>query len=139
MRKIPTDGKLPQDREQTPLVMTAAEQTVAPGTAAPKQIGEWFWRFLALIMLATIGWIVWVVYQINPRPLVTDAAFEAAAKARASQDARGVITRAAVPVVAVPGPAETPPPEPKEPPVNLERLKLSDSIETPIPEHGNKK
>jgi hypothetical protein len=31
------------------------------------------------------------------------------------------------------------PPEPKTPPVNVEKLKLSDSIETPIPERGKKK
>jgi hypothetical protein len=36
-------------------------------------------------------------------------------------------------------PVQTPPAEPKEPPVNVERLKFADSIETPIPERGKKK
>lgn len=156
--KIASDGKLSQDKEERgPLVMAVAQQTVAPAAAAPKQIGEWFWRFLAAVMLATIAWILWVMYQINPQPLITNAAFEAAASARASQAAKGVIAPApadgSAPVAAAapgqadpakaaePAPAEAkaPPPEPKAPPVNVERLKLSDSIETPIPERGKKK
>jgi len=119
-------------------------------------VGEWFWRFLAVVMLATVGWVLWIMYQINPQPLITAAGFEAAAKARASQGAKGVITPAAV--VAAPAadagmqgaasaPAEAAKPPmqaqpaaaPKEPPVNPERLKFADSIETPIPERGKKK
>ena len=76
------------------------------------------------------------------------------AKARASQDAKGVITPAAAPVTAPPAgdsstqaaPAQAeaakPPAAPaaaKEPPVNVERLRFADSIETPIPERGSKK
>jgi hypothetical protein len=144
--------------------MVAAEQTVAP-QAAPKQIGEWFWRFLALVMLLSTAWVVWIIYQINPNPLITNAAYEAAASARASQAAKGVIAPApTAPAVApadVSAPAATPasaavgadpaksgapapetkeaPPEPRLPPVNVEKLKLSDSIETPIPERGKKK
>jgi len=139
--------------------MTAAEQTAPPGVAAPgpqKMVGEWFWRFLAAVMLATVGWVLWIMYQINPQPLITTAGFEAAAKARASQGAKGIITPAAA--VAAPAadsamqgaapaqadaarPPNPPAPaaEPKEPPVNPERLKFADSIETPIPERGKKK
>ena len=99
-------------------------------------ISELFWRFLALAMVATVGWIVWILIQINPQPLVTDAAFEAAAKARATaQDAKGVIVSApAAGAEALAEPRET-----KEPPVNVDRLKLADSIETPVPERGKKK
>lgn len=117
--------------------MTAAEQTVAPGGAAPKpqkMIGEWFWRFLAVVMLATVAWVLWIIYQINPQPLITNAGFEAAAKARASQDARGTIKPAAHAPKPPAAPAEA-----KEPPVNAERLKFADSIETPIPERGKQK
>jgi len=121
--------------------MASAEQTDAPAAATKQYVGEWFWRFLALVMLATIGWVIWIIYQINPQPLVTEAAFKAAAKAKAaSQDAKGVITPAPQAAVEAPKPvAVAPPPEPKEPPVNVERLKLTDSIETPIPERGKKK
>jgi hypothetical protein len=127
--------------------MAAAEQTGAPVAAAPRQIGEWFWRFLALVMLASTCWVIWIIYQINPHPLITNAAYEAAASARASQAAKGMISPAS-PAVPAPTPAPAPapvpetkvePPEPKTPPVNVEKLKLSDSIETPIPERGKKK
>jgi len=132
--------------------MAAAEQTAPPVAAAPKPqklVGEWFWRFLAVVMLATVGWVLWIIYQINPQPLITRAGFEAAAKARASQGAKGKIT-VAVPAVerATQADAEKPPAqadaakpaaEAKEPPVNAERLKFSNSIETPIPERGGQK
>jgi hypothetical protein len=139
------------------MATTAAEHTEAPA-AAPrpqKMVGEWFWRFLAVVMLITVGWVLWIIYQINPQPLVTKAGFEAAARARASQDAKGVITHPApapaAAAAAAPAPdaslqAEAPkppaqvsPPAAKEPPVNVERLRLADSIETPIPERGAKK
>lgn len=137
--------------------MTAAQQTAQPGDAAPKpqkMVGEWFWRFLAAVMVVTVGWVFWIIYQINPQPLITNAGFEAAAKAkaRASQDAKGVITPAAAPATAPAGDSSTqaapaqadaakPPAAPataKEPPVNVERLRFADSIETPIPERGSK-
>jgi len=136
------------------MAMTAARQTVSPGAAAPKPqklVGEWFWRFLAVVMVATIGWILWIIYQINPQPLITDAGYEAAAKGRASHGAKGVITKAVVPAAAPPAaeaaaggeaakpPAQAPVTEAKAPPVNVERLRFADSIETPIPERGGKK
>ncbi len=139
------------------MASTAADDTVAPAAPKPqKMVGEWFWRFLAVVMLMTVGWVVWIIYQINPQPLITPAGFEAAAKARASQDAKGLIKSAApvaAPAAESAPPAETPKPAaeapkapaeasaaaPKEPPVNVERLRLADSIETPIPERGKKK
>lgn len=144
--------------------MTAARQTAALGGAAPlpqTMFGEWFWRFLAVIMLVTVAWVLWIIYQLNPQPLLTKAGFEAAARARAVPDAKGVITlanasgikpagaaapagdgsgQAASAQAVAPKPAvQAPPPEPKQPPVNAERLKFADSIETPIPERGRKK
>jgi len=137
--------------------MTAAQPTAVPGNAArkpQKMIGEWFWRFLAVVMVATVGWVLWIIYQMNPQPLITNAGFEAAAKARASQDAKGKITPAAAPAATAPaGDGSAPaasaqaeaakppaaPAVPKEPPVNVERLRFADSIETPIPERGSKK
>ena len=130
--------------------MSAAQQT-ADSTAAgaarkpQKMIGEWFWRFLAVVMLATVGWVLWIIYQINPQPLITSAGFEAAAKARAAQDARGRITPAAsvqaasTTAEAAKPQVQAPPAEPKAPPVNAERLRFAETIETPIPEHGQKK
>jgi len=102
-----------------------AEET-AP-VASRKTGSEWFWRILAVLMVAVIGWVIWIAYQLNPPALVTSAAFEAAAKARATQNAEGKIG-----VVGSDTPAEAPKPtEPKDPPVNLEKLRLSDTLSTP--------
>ncbi|MEK6244469.1 MAG: hypothetical protein AABM33_08185, partial [Pseudomonadota bacterium] len=70
-----------------------------------------------------VGWSMWIFYQLNPPPLIMNAAFEAAAKAKANagQKAQGVISP--------PAPAE-----PGEPPVNVEKLKFSDSIAAPAPD-----
>ena len=92
------------------------------------KIGEWFWRFLAVVMAIAAGWVMWIFYQLSPPPpLATSAAYEAAEKVKAKQNAKGVI----VPAPAVLAPA---PEAPKEPLVNPEKLKFSDSIAIPDPE-----
>jgi len=69
-----------------------------PGIMGKVKLSEWMWRFLAAAMLFTVGWTIWILYQINPPSLVTDAAFEAAAKARLNgkpgdrQSVHGTIT-----------------------------------------------
>src|SRR5471032_1005639 len=67
---------------------------------------ELFWRIMAGIMVFVVGWIIWVLYQISPRPIVTDLAFESQGKIRQS---------AAAPAAGAPAPAATviPPAEPK--------------------------
>jgi len=89
------------------------------------KISEWLWRFLAAVMLFAVGWTMWIYAQLNPPALITAAAFEAAAKAKADpkQSTRGVIAPAVVP--------ELPKENPKEPPVNAEKLKFSESLSTP--------
>ena len=42
---------------------------------------EWFWRLFALLLIVAVGWVLWVSYQLQPRPLVTDQAFKAAERA----------------------------------------------------------
>jgi hypothetical protein len=84
------------------------------------KIGEWLWRLLGAAMLFAVAWSIWIFYQISPRALITDAAFEAAARANANQNAQGIIGPAGVAV-----PAKEPP---REPPINAERLRFSDSL-----------
>jgi len=132
--------------------MSSASQTVTQEAAPRKAVGEWIWRFLAVVMLFSVGWVLWIAYQLNPPMLVTTAAFEAAAKAKANQNASGAIT--AKPEADAPKPeAEAPKPEapkpeaeapkaevaPREPPVNLEKLKLSESITLPLAQDAKKK
>jgi hypothetical protein len=91
------------------------------------KVGEWFWRFLAVVMVAAVAWMLWIFHQLNPTPLATAAAFEAAAKAGARQNAQGVIA----PPPAASAPAEAPQAMAKEPPVDMEKLKFTDSIAVP--------
>jgi hypothetical protein len=91
-----------------------------PGKMGKAKFGEWLWRFVAAVMLFAVGWSIWILYQIHPPALITNAAFEAAARANAKQSAQGIIVRARSPAL----PTEPP----REPPINADRLKLSDSL-----------
>lgn len=78
-------------------------------------IGEWVWRFIAVAMVVMVGWMGWVIYLLNPPPLVTAAAFEASAKAKAQGGAaprtvaEGVIAPAGAPAAGTAsGPTEAP-------------------------------
>ena len=82
------------------------------------RLSEWMWRFLALAMVFVVGWMIWVLYQLNPPPLIMNAAFEAFASAKARENqlpkpgTQGVI-------MAAPGPAEPPKADPAAaPPVS---------------------
>ena len=110
------------------------------------KLGEWMWRFLAIVMMFSVGWTVWIIYQLNPPPLIMNAAFEAAAKAKGKtapaekQSAHGVISSAgAEGAPQAPGmagvasaPAEAPK-EPKEPPINPDKLTLTETLAIPAP------
>ena len=127
----------------------ATTHTSGPQSPPRAQIGEWFWRFLAAVMLFVVGWVVWIAIQISPPDMVLPAAYEAAAQGRASRNSAGSIgggvpvqapadskdSAGASPAITAPPAAPVPPAPvvaPAEPPVNLEKLRLADSIETPI-------
>ena len=98
------------------------------------KIGEWLWRFLAAVMVLAVAWSMWIFYQLNPSPLITNAAFEAAAKAIAKQNAQGVIAPAAVPEAPT-APRAVLPTAPRavlhEPPINADKLKYSEALSIP--------
>jgi len=82
---------------------SSASPAPLPGVAPKKRpttslihVGEWLWRFLAVAMVFTLSWMLWIFYQISPTSLILNAAFEAAAMAKAKQTgtprAQGVIT-----------------------------------------------
>jgi hypothetical protein len=121
----------------------ATVQASGAQQASRGQIGEWFWRFLAVVMLAVIGWVVWIAIQISPPAMVLPAAYEAAAQGRALRNSGGSIgpstdtvalqapsDSTASPImaaVAVVEPAVQVPP-----PVNLDKLRMAETIDTPI-------
>lgn len=51
------------------------ERTAAAAAPRARQDWEWFWRIVAGLMLLTIGWTAWVLYQIAPRSVVTPLAY----------------------------------------------------------------
>ena len=72
------------------------------GRLAPSQVRavsksraghEWFWRFVAGLLIVAVAWVLWITYQLQPRPLVTDQAFKAAERA----EQRALLTPEPVP------------------------------------------
>lgn len=87
---------------------------------------EWFWRIIAVLMIAAVGWVGWIAWQLQPRvPVATDQAFKAAENARRNP-------APAAPVVEKPVAAPQPVPAPEKP-QPAETFKLAQGIETPIP------
>src|SRR6266705_2935890 len=48
---------------------------------------DFFWRTMAMMMLFAVGWVAWLVWQLMPRPIVTELAY---------QSSRGKISAPAV-------------------------------------------
>jgi hypothetical protein len=72
----------------------ADPQRRAPHAEASPSLGaEWFWRTIAALLLIAAAWAVWVVYQLQPRSVVTELAYRSADNLRC----RGLI--AAAPLV----------------------------------------
>ncbi len=67
--------------------ISTGDATVPPAqvrAVAPRSGGhEWFWRTVAVLALAGLTWVSWVIYQVRPRPLATELALQAAEEARA--------------------------------------------------------
>lgn len=51
------------------------QQEAAAGSPSPRKDWELFWRIIAGLMLLIIAWVLWVLYQITPRSVVTPLAF----------------------------------------------------------------
>lgn len=124
--------------------MTPSDSTSAPAKPAAS-VGEWVWRFIAVAMVFALGWMAWVIYLLNPPPLVTPLAFEASARARAagkaatatgqigatasapaeglaSGPAEGAAKPAAAPAESAPAPVAAKAPEPPAKPSPAELL-----------------
>lgn len=87
---------------------------------------EWFWRIVSVLSLAALGWVAWVVYQIQPRPIATELAHQAAEQA-ARRPAPAIAKAPAAPPV-----VQQPAQQVQAPPAQPEPMKFAYSIETPI-------
>ncbi len=147
-------NKVLQDLDQRQAVSGGPPPATVRTVAARSEGHEWFWRTVAFLVLVALGWVAWVAYQIQPRPLATELAQEAAAK-RATPAIAQAPAVVQPPVVAPPPVVQPPAPavEPQavvQPPVSpaaqkpaaepsatakpapAEPLRFAYSIETPI-------
>jgi len=133
---------------------------VAPGPAtqgmsqhahavAARSFGsDFFWRVMAMVMLFAVGWVAWVVWQLMPRPVVTELAYQgprasAAASVAAPQAEPARPPQAAVaPAAPKPEPvasaapsrvAEAPAPQ-KAGKSSFDMLRLATELTTPVPQ-----
>jgi tetratricopeptide (TPR) repeat protein len=125
-------NKMLQDLDRRSAIGTDGPQVAAQpvkAVAAARQGHEWFWRVLAVLVMISLGWVGWVAYQIQPRPLVTPLALMVAQKSTPVIPEKPATAPVAVPVpVAL---AQASNPEPVRP---AETFRLARSIETPIAE-----
>src|SRR2546429_2143973 len=123
------------DRRQALAGATDASvvQATAPG-AAQRGGREWLWRIVAVLLTLGLGWVIWVGYQLLPKPLVTTRAWQPAPPPPAP---KVTVTAPPPPPAAV---AEPTPPGPVEaPPVTApDTLRLAREIETPLRERAAK-
>jgi hypothetical protein len=100
---------------------------------ARRASGEWFWRFVAAALFFLLCWVAWVAYQISPSALATPAAFQAATRALEVQNVKTGTIRHAAPAAPAMAVAASAAPE-KLHPVNMEKLRLSDTLALPAGE-----
>jgi MSHA biogenesis protein MshN len=142
-------NKMLQDLDRRNAMAGAEAQSGAQSVKAV-EFGEkggdrdWFWRVVAALLLVAVGWVGWVAYQLQPRPLVIESALRSPVPKPAPVAAVSPVQAApvAAPVAPPAPPAEEPkaalPEEPKpvaeapKPPEPAETFKLARAIETPI-------
>jgi hypothetical protein len=85
------------------------QQQLEAGADSPgrRRDGELFWRIIAALMVLVIAWVLWVLYQITPRSVVTPRAYANRTRPiRTQWPASGAAGPAATPAaIASPGPA----------------------------------
>src|SRR2546425_4806171 len=121
------------DRRQALAGATDASVVEVTASAAVRRGGrEWLWRIVAVLLTLGVGWVIWVGYQLLPKPLVTTLALQPAPPPPAP---KVTVTAPPPPPAAV---AEPTPPGPVEaPPVTApDTLRLAREIETPLRERA---
>jgi len=129
-------NKMLQDLDQRQALGTGPEAAIVRPAAVKPRSRDWFWRILAVLMLLSVAWVLWVSFQIMPRPIVTENALRAADDARKrpapAPQPPAPIERAPAPVpvsetLPAQAAAEAPPPA-------RDSLKLALDLQTPVRE-----
>ena len=120
-------NKMLQDLDRRQALAGVGDAQIVRPSATEDGGREWFWRILAFLLAALLAWMGWVAFQVlYLKPLVTEAAYQAAASAK-SQPAQKP---------AAPTPLSPPAPVPvtEAPKPGPEALRLAMQIETPLKE-----
>ena len=124
------------DRRQgmsDPAAMTGLSQvrTVAP----VRKDREWFWRIIAVLMVAAVGWVGWIAWQLQPREsVVTDQALKASQEAQRNRTSVATVPEQK-PAAEKPVTEKPAAPEPgKQAAQAVETFRLAPGIDTPIRE-----
>lgn len=78
------------------------EQGAAPATPKARKDWELFWRIVAGLMLLVIAWMLWVLYQITPRSVVTPLAYTGKIKSGDTQQPAAMAPVGVVPAAPPP-------------------------------------
>ena len=111
---------------------------------------DFFWRTMAMMMLFAVSWVAWLVWQLMPRPIVTELAYQSS-RGKISAPAEPAPSRsesAPVPQAAAPRPApsssapdsagaQAPLPQ-RSDRVNVDMLRLATELTTPIPQRSSR-
>ena len=111
---------------------------------------DFFWRTMAMTMLFAVGWVAWLVWQLMPRPIVTELAYQSS-RGKISAPADPAPSRsesAPAPQAAAPQPApsssapdsagaQAPLPQ-RSDRVNVDMLRLATELTTPIPQRSSR-
>jgi len=111
---------------------------------------DFFWRTMAMMMLFAVGWVAWLVWQLMPRPIVTELAYQSS-RGKISAPADPAPSRsesAPAPQAAAPQPApsssapdsagaQAPLPQ-RSDRVNVDMLRLATELTTPIPQRSSR-
>lgn len=137
-------NKMLQDLDRRHARTAPPGQAVHPEVRAVHAAGggqEWFWRIVAGLMLIAALWTLWVVYQLQPRTVVTELAYRAAESSRrqVAANAPPLLPRAAAVPAATAVTAPAPPsaiaaakPVPENLAAPMETLRLALTIDTPL-------
>ena len=111
---------------------------------------DFFWRTMAMLMLFAVGWVAWLVWQLTPRPIVTDLVYQssrgkASAPAASSRPDSAPAPQSAAPQAApalsgasasAASAAAQPPLLQRSEKINVDMLRLATELTTPIPQRN---
>jgi MSHA biogenesis protein MshN len=100
-----------------------------------RKISESFWYVMGALMLFSLAWMAWIMWQLTPRPVATELAFQfAQLKVAAPKVVAPPTATGSAPALAVAAKSPIPAPVPSTPSVQLAAAAAQDAAEAPKPD-----